>query len=172
MNRFQIVTPFLLKTDIDLTSFCGEEIMADVRQVPVRVEPNGFSEHKINANQATRNLISANSISSPSVVGCNSNIIMEGFEDDPILEFRKKSSITDRNTIALSPNPAKNNVRITGLEKGSATIQVIDAIGKLVVEAQSNEQQYLLDISRLKTGVYTIKLIQNNRIQSVKMIKE
>ncbi|OSZ79189.1 hypothetical protein CAP35_13315 [Chitinophagaceae bacterium IBVUCB1] len=74
-------------------------------------------------------------------------------------------------TAGIFPNPAKNNISITGLT-GNATVTVYDVMGKVVathaVSASNNE----VNIANLPTGNYVLKLATASDVTTVKLVKE
>lgn len=58
-------------------------------------------------------------------------------------------------SISLSPNPAKDFLRISGLKRGNYYLRIIDKSGTVVCTTSVNNQtSYDMDISRLSTGFY------------------
>lgn len=73
-------------------------------------------------------------------------------------------------TATIAPNPANNEIRITGIDKAKATVAVFDLTGKLVLE-QDIEGNATVNISRLTKGMYVLRLTGENIVQSQKLIK-
>jgi hypothetical protein len=71
------------------------------------------------------------------------------------------------------PNPATNtlNIRIPGV-KGSADIRVIDMYGKQVLFRSSSQVNTQLDISRLPAGMYLVKVVNDGKETTMKIVKE
>ena len=61
-------------------------------------------------------------------------------------------------SIDAYPNPAQNvvNVDIAGIQQVSGTLQVIDALGRVVTQTNCHNPHETLDVAQLATGVYTI----------------
>jgi len=73
-------------------------------------------------------------------------------------------------TIVISPNPAKGSITIDGIEN-FRYIHLIDVNGKLVKQWQrSNDGRY--DIQDIKPGVYLLRLINWDEMQTHKLIIE
>lgn len=72
-------------------------------------------------------------------------------------------------SFSLSPNPAQNLVYITTAQSGIVQVKVFDLLGKKVLQ-HTLEQNGNLDISSLKTGVYLVKLQQNNSISTKRLV--
>ncbi|HRA60616.1 MAG TPA: T9SS type A sorting domain-containing protein [Bacteroidia bacterium] len=73
--------------------------------------------------------------------------------------------------IQLFPNPAQSEINlqhITAVEK----IQVIDVLGKIVFEKNTNNQQYLkINISQVQNGVYFVKAYSAQGVVVKKFVK-
>ncbi|MGB0982119.1 MAG: endonuclease [Winogradskyella sp.] len=73
--------------------------------------------------------------------------------------------------IKIHPNPAKNKLNIT-LHNGIETkIEIYNVLGKRVLKKQINTTTSL-NISALKSGIYLVKLNQNDTIITKKLIVE
>ncbi|MBL4586477.1 MAG: T9SS type A sorting domain-containing protein [Flavobacteriales bacterium] len=66
-------------------------------------------------------------------------------------------SEVERNSITLYPNPTTDILNFNSEE--TATIEVIDATGRIVISTVSRFGQNRLDVSLLPTGVYTLRSI-------------
>lgn len=75
-------------------------------------------------------------------------------------------NLTDK--IKLYPNPAKNTVSISDF---SGDISVYDITGKIVL-TQSVAKNNSIDVQQLQKGIYTVKLIEENSIKYLKLIKD
>jgi hypothetical protein len=88
----------------------------------------------------------------------------------------KNTAVTLSNTqqdytdeyIAVFPNPTDNfiQVKVTHNEL-LERIDIYDLLGKKVVSSTTK----IVDVSRLNNGIYTLKIVYNNRIMSMKIIK-
>ncbi|MDC0637436.1 T9SS type A sorting domain-containing protein [Flavobacteriaceae bacterium] len=66
------------------------------------------------------------------------------------------------------PNPAKNTLNISGAE--SASIDIYDVTGRVVMQRGQLDNNAALDISSLNTGVYFVRLVNNGQTQTEKLI--
>ena len=74
-------------------------------------------------------------------------------------------------TVQLYPNPAGNNVFISGLGNTNAQVSVFNAIGSLVYQIQTQGDKIpSLDVSSLSNGVYFLEVIQNNSALTKKLV--
>jgi len=72
-------------------------------------------------------------------------------------------------TFSIYPNPASNGyVHITSFFSGVKTVSVYDILGKKVMTASIPSS--ILNISELKSGVYTLKIIQNEISSTKKLV--
>lgn len=74
--------------------------------------------------------------------------------------------------ISIYPNPANDDVSIAvpaSVSSANATVEVTDALGKLVMKENINTDVTRLRITTLEDGVYFFKVIANN--QTVKVGK-
>lgn len=81
--------------------------------------------------------------------------------------------ISNENSGYLYPNPANDHIIITGLESGYYTLQILDAIGKVIEDKKINidENIELNNLKNLTPGVYTILLFSETKQQLFKLVK-
>ena len=70
-------------------------------------------------------------------------------------------------TLTITPNPANDHLTIDGLAANSK-IQICDSTGKIVIEEMTRSKNNVLDISKLRDGVYFLKT-ENGVKKIVKM---
>jgi hypothetical protein len=77
------------------------------------------------------------------------------------------------NKVTVFPNPVsdKVTVQISDL-KGVANVQVFDIYGKMVMQQTTARENTQLDVSKLPAGVYMIKIKDNKKEISTKIVKE
>ncbi|RYM33583.1 T9SS type A sorting domain-containing protein [Brumimicrobium glaciale] len=86
-----------------------------------------------------------------------------------------KTANVDKNnleTIKIYPNPVKNylNLEIPFL-KVSANIDILDNLGKSVLKSKISNQNSKLDLSKLNSGIYFMKIEINGLDKMMKIIK-
>lgn len=76
--------------------------------------------------------------------------------------------------VLVYPNPAKDavNVSIDGVSIDNATIELYDAIGKLVTSEKVNTSVTTISVSHLAKGMYTIRIMMNGKQTVRRIIKE
>ena len=73
--------------------------------------------------------------------------------------------------LSVFPNPAHDCLYVNGLSEGNATIEIHNLIGQVVLNTQiTNDSK--VNISGLKSGVYTVELHNGSHVVSSKLIKE
>ncbi len=85
------------------------------------------------------------------------------------------TGIDEEKTLAgveIAPNPSNGQFRVNVGEGVSATISVMDVVGRLVVEQTEIRKTHLLDISNEEAGVYLVKVEINGISRSIRLIKE
>jgi thiol-disulfide isomerase/thioredoxin len=70
--------------------------------------------------------------------------------------------------VVIYPNPATNNLNIQNAENSS--IKVFDLLGRIVVLENNISLNQQLDVSKLTTGTYLIKIINGNQVKTDKFI--
>ncbi len=74
--------------------------------------------------------------------------------------------------VSVTPNPGKGVFTIEIPVNGSKSLEIRDALGRLIKEAQCDEKIYAFDISSYSAGVYYVKITAGTRQTVVKIIKE
>ncbi len=85
------------------------------------------------------------------------------------------SGINEQNENAtamqLYPNPVKDKLYFSAILKTNANIDLYSISGQLI-QQQNNVEDNFIDVSKLQTGIYIIKIRQNNTDNFFKFIKE
>jgi hypothetical protein len=84
-------------------------------------------------------------------------------------------TITTTSRPVVYPNPMKGNtlnVASLGLNKTPNQIQVFDITGKLVYSTTSRDNELKLDLSHLKTGMYSLRIATSSEVFNQKIIKQ
>jgi Secretion system C-terminal sorting domain len=85
-------------------------------------------------------------------------------------------SITDNsldNLVVLFPNPAKDIINISLANTlNTATTNIYDVTGKLILNKNLNSAESQIDISQLQTGIYFIKIKTENASTTKRFIKQ
>ncbi|WP_430409182.1 T9SS type A sorting domain-containing protein [Kordia sp.] len=77
----------------------------------------------------------------------------------------------EKTTVKIYPNPVKSNL-VVSAEKPIQTIELLDGFGRIVLKKEvSNMQETTLQMSKLSSGTYFLKVRINNTIILKKVIK-
>lgn len=74
-------------------------------------------------------------------------------------------------TVKLHPNPVKNNLTVDLKSNIDTTIEIFDTLGKRVFKSSINKTS-TLNLQDLNTGIYIVKITQNNTTITKKLIKQ
>jgi hypothetical protein len=72
--------------------------------------------------------------------------------------------------VSIYPNPTTGLATVE-LPEADATIRVYDGIGRLVLEGQSSDTKYLVDLTRLTSGVYRVSVQWQDGTETISLIK-
>ncbi len=102
-----------------------------------------------------------------------SNLTSAGGTDIFIMKLKQVGGTgiggINENTIALYPNPAKNLLHISGIEKGNTSFTITDIQGRQVLLGAINESA--INISELRNGLYFLELKSAEKIILTRFIK-
>lgn len=77
----------------------------------------------------------------------------------------------EANRFSIYPNPANNFLKIDIEENTNATIEIIDALGRVFIQSEINEKENTINVSQLPSGVYILSLQSNGVFQKKIFIK-
>jgi hypothetical protein len=77
----------------------------------------------------------------------------------------------DNDTLTLAPNPVKNFLNVSYNETID-TVEVFNLLGQKVASTKLNATQGQVDMSSLASGAYIVKATSNDRVKTMKVIKE
>ncbi|WP_298418424.1 T9SS type A sorting domain-containing protein [uncultured Kordia sp.] len=72
--------------------------------------------------------------------------------------------------VSIYPNPAKNIVNIKGLDTSLTALEIYNSIGQLI--ATKNNDLNTFNVSKLKSGVYFVKIYAGDTQKTFKLIKQ
>jgi len=73
-------------------------------------------------------------------------------------------------SIKLYPNPATNQIALSGLSETGSTINIVNTIGQVVINKTVNTDVISIDISSLSKGAYFVQ-VMNNETKAVEVKK-
>jgi PKD repeat protein len=99
--------------------------------------------------------------------GCVSTSSSEIIVTDVILGM---SELANSNEIISFPNPANEQVNIFKSNSESASFEMTDVSGKVVLTVELNNKMNNINTSQLAPGVYTGTMIQNNSRKTIRIV--
>jgi outer membrane protein assembly factor BamB len=75
-----------------------------------------------------------------------------------------------KNEIKVFPNPTHNKIEVTGLDNG--TIEIINLQGQIVKTLNTSGTKTTIDLSKLPSGLYLVKILSYEGVVTKKLIKE
>ena len=74
----------------------------------------------------------------------------------------------EENTIQVYPNPTSTSITISGLQD-SDFYEIQDGFGRIVLRATTQDT---FDVSQLSNGIYSLVIRNENRLKTVRFIKQ
>jgi hypothetical protein len=85
----------------------------------------------------------------------------------------KKQTINNVFTVSPNPTNALLNINSGKVINGNVKIEVIDALGKILISEDYKEfNQSTINVSQLSSGIYFIKIASSDNVTTKKFIKE
>ncbi len=79
---------------------------------------------------------------------------------------------TNNSKVGVYPNPVSDVLRFNlGQTSSNATYQVFNQTGALVLSGKFNANASSISVEDLKSGLYTVSVIENNKMSSVRFVK-
>jgi len=103
------------------------------------------------------------------------NIVVD--PDNWIVDYENTNAVktpkAPKPLFSFSPNPANENIRVgfSNNRESSKLIDIYDLNGRLIKSYQTNNSDYIIDISYLAPGIYIIKGTSGNIFSTHKLIK-
>lgn len=128
----------------------GEEVSFRLYDVYANEELAGTAEERI-------------SYVSDAVVGGAKNPMMLHFTNTSLNEFD--------GTVAVFPNPVKDNVMVYG--NNIQMVKVYNAMGQLLINKEvDNAEQVEINLDQFSAGVYTVSILTNGQVVNKAVVKE
>lgn len=94
-----------------------------------------------------------------------------------VILVEKTSSTTVplfKERIMVYPNPAEQLVHVKSIDNGVSIKKCVltDITGRIILQKESPESDFTLDISHILTGVYTVSIHTDNQIITKKLVKK
>lgn len=94
------------------------------------------------------------------------NVVLD---DSPLVDITASIESQDFESLQFFPNPAKNIISLTGVEKGTVTI--FDVLGKSV-RTEQVVRNHSVDVGNLPSGIYTIRWEGEDKKSMGRFVKE
>jgi len=162
-----------IKTDdTEITS----ENISDFIHLNNLVKGNLLYTAEINTDKTVITINPIENFSPSTVINCT--LDSDAIKDTSNITFKEASvsfttgtetgiNNTESKNIKIYPNPANQEIYISGTEK--AHILVFDISGKHVLSANILNNQNRINISSLNTGIYTLKIISDGNVITTKI---
>ncbi len=84
------------------------------------------------------------------------------------------NSFVSEEEIKIYPSPSKGfiNVDLSNFNGEPTQVQILNALGQIVLTENIEQKQTRFNIENLSAGIYFVKILQSNKQQIVKLIKE
>lgn len=84
------------------------------------------------------------------------------------------NEILDSKAVSIYPNPAKQKVTVSFTQStlGKINYQLVDVLGREVLNGETDKTEFTVDMGSINTGVYFFRLEQNNSIIVKKIVKD
>lgn len=86
--------------------------------------------------------------------------------------FAGITEINEADIASFYPNPASNNLFINLNKINSATVEIYNELGQIVLSEKLFQHNNTVDISMLKSGIYFVRTTGDNKYSVRKLIKE
>lgn len=174
--------PFLVKMKMDLEHECAINIGASIQEVnvydrhrPISPDPALYTETLLEVGtvpvqvveQGLAHQIACDPDIDPN--GDDGNNVVWGAPNDEAL------GLTDQinSSLVLFPNPVTDQITISGLVQGKATIVLVDVHGKSIWEFEGEvATSHSCNLSTIDKGVYFFQVTQNGSTNTMKLLKE
>lgn len=93
---------------------------------------------------------------------------------DNIYLYKEGTASVDKNNllnVSLYPSPASNNLKISA-QSTIEKVSIYNVLGKKVKSVVINKTEDTIDVSTLNTGIYILKYTVDNKVGTLKFIKE
>ncbi|MDR3046404.1 MAG: T9SS type A sorting domain-containing protein [Bacteroidales bacterium] len=75
-----------------------------------------------------------------------------------------------KNAIKIAPNPASTDFEVTLSESGNADVQLFNLVGQQLLQTSTQEQVFSINTTQYNAGTYLLKIIQNGKVHTSKVI--
>ncbi len=100
---------------------------------------------------------------------CGSSLVSEALS----INVFNSTGINEQTTPAVEvyPNPSSDMIHVRTLSGSKATLRIIDITGKVIYECRTEKDECEIPTSKIGgRGLYTLQVIQNNKVTNVRFI--
>ncbi|MDH7445151.1 T9SS type A sorting domain-containing protein [Aquimarina sp. 2201CG14-23] len=101
--------------------------------------------------------------------GCGPDTSEATIIEDPLLSI---DDLTDQIVVNIYPNPVRDHITLSFDKNTQAQIQIIDLLGKVITTEKVNSQIINMSVSHLTSGIYFVKIEDNQNTGIYRIIKE
>lgn len=95
--------------------------------------------------------------------------VQQPYEFFQVLSIETPQSIL---SLDVFPNPTGGVIYLKSKETIDAVVEIVDETGRLIWKNEwKNIQQQTIDLTTYSRGVYTVRIVANSSLQSIKIIK-
>ena len=85
----------------------------------------------------------------------------------------REDGLITADNVTVFPNPVTDKVTVSIKDlEGRAAIRVFDIYGRMMMQQSSSQPLTQLDVSRLSSGIYMIKVMNNGKESTMKIVKD
>jgi hypothetical protein len=176
-----------LPLSISFTNIKAQQITKSSATINWTIKDNNdvqyFEVEKLNAKNEFEKIGELNADNSLNYSFIDNNATSEVNTYKVIAHFANGSFVTSEvvntlnnfdtnNGLQVTPNPANAEIHIIiGDAFANNTIQIVDVTGKIVMQANATAAVTTLDVSTLVKGMYVVRIINSNGVESKKFLK-
>ena len=76
-------------------------------------------------------------------------------------------------SIVAFPNPTKNVLTLNGLNGSTESISILNTNGQVMMSYSTVQStQFEINVSTLESGIYFVKIIENNELRTIRFVKK
>lgn len=102
----------------------------------------------------------------------NKGAISDGIMQGNTTQVSSISSVKYSENIKLYPNPTSDYFILKIEEDGEYSVLIYDCLGKLQNKFSNSKKEYAISLHNYHVGIYFVKIIFKNSINSFKIIKQ
>lgn len=162
-------------TMVNFTTVSGQSVLPDVN-ITVSGEGNEFTITSDNAGKISNRLDAGNYTyvaSKDGYISVEGTIEMTGQNKDIKLDLAEETGINEEeNTLSLYPNPVENELTISRSATNNMIIEIYNTNGAIVNSFNMSENIKVISVNEYPSGVYFVKMTNNNEVIVKRFVKK